>query len=407
LVAGVVPEPGDGILDYAHTEFPIRAMSQGLTGDFVAADTTTALTRPRVRVSVASFLNGTIVALAVLAHVTYEIPSLKVAQTGIELLLLALLFYACTTIVLDRWELLLLWMLALMTSISVLVNPFGVFLTDAKIYGLAVLAFLYFSHVHYKSRLILPVVVITIGMSLLWQIAPGVLMPLASLSRAEQFNMSRFGGFFLNAHFTAYFLATAFIYYGYRRRVNNLVGVIVVFLSASKFVFVSYVANLLSRLRIYQAVVRYRVMVGVALMVLVIAFVRYQETILGWFDGPILGSAVVILGQLLDARFYQYLTHPYPTDATFAAAEGVKVTYAGIDVGNEVALFTMYIQGGFILATLYLALLLKRTRYYRVFMIISLAHYGYLLSPLIVYMLVTYSREIGILRGDVDAQRPA
>ena len=72
--------------------------------------------------------------------------------------------------------------------------------------------------------------------------------------------------------------------------------------------------------------------------------------------------------------------------------------YHGRQIGNELAFYEIYIQGGFILATLYLAILLKYTRFYRVFILVSLLHYGYVMSPLIVYMLVTYSREIQLLR---------
>lgn len=354
-----------------------------------------------------TLLNEGIVALAIIAQVAYGFVALKSVQTMVEILLVAVLGFAIWRLKFDIWELLLLWVFLLMTVLSLFVNSFGVFLTDAKIYGVAVLTLLYFSKVHFTSRLIWPVFVINLVMYAIWQVAPSILMPLVNVSRSDVFNQSRFGGFFLNAHLTAYFMAIALIYYGYKRRRYAFLGVFLIYLTtASKFVVTSYVANLATRLRLYEKIVRHRVLSAVIVVSILYLLWQNQDQFLGLFDTRTLLSGLIILKQLFDPRFYsQYLTNAFPSDATYAAAEGLMVTHSGLEVGNEVALFTMYIQGGFLLATLYLGVLLRKAQYYRVFILISILHYGYVTSSLAIYMFLTYSREIDLMRETRNRNR--
>jgi len=347
-----------------------------------------------------AILNESIVVLSITAQVAYGFVALKGIQTVTEVLLLVVLGFAISRLKFDAWELLLLWAFMLMTAISLLINDVGVFLTDAKIYGVCILTLLYFSKVHFKSRVIWPVFVVNLLMYAVWKVSPGLLMPLASASRSEVFNQSRFGGFFLNAHYTAYFMAIAFIYYGYKRPPYAILGLFVIFwTTASKFVVTSYAANLATRLRLYERITRHLWLVAALTVVVLYLLWQNQDAIVELFNTTTLLSGVIILQQLFDPRFYaQYLGNPVPSDATLAATEGLKVTYLGLAVGNEIALFTMFIQGGFLLATLYLGMLLRNARYYRVFILVSILHYGFVTSSLIIYMLLTYSREIDLLR---------
>jgi hypothetical protein len=69
------------------------------------------------------------------------------------------------------------------------------------------------------------------------------------------------------------------------------------------------------------------------------------------------------------------------------------------DGGNEIGYFAVFNQCGFFLAIAYLIFLLKNTKHYKTFIILSLLHYTYVLSPIGVYMMVEYSRRIELLRN--------
>ena len=95
----------------------------------------------------------------------------------------------------------------------------------------------------------------------------------------------------------------------------------------------------------------------------------------------------VILSQVFDARLYRRV-NPLPGDY-LAIGNGLQVRYT-----NEIAPFAMCVQGGLFLTFAYLGVLLKHAQVYRTFIVVPLFHYSFVLSPLIVYMVVTYAHEI-------------
>ena len=342
-------------------------------------------------------LSEAIVLLSIVTQFAYNLASLKLVQTSAEVMLLAVLLYATTTVLFGRWEMVLLLLLVAMTGVSVAINPLPVVVTDAKQFGLATLTLVYFSRVRFRSALILPAVAVSVILIVLARIAPGVVAPFVSLAKDPDFNESRFGGLFLNAHFNAYFLAVAFIYYGYRVRLRGI-GTAAIFLTASKFVLVAYLASVAARFKVFQIISRYRLLLLALLVLAGALIIRNQDSIKVFLNAGVLNSAAVILEQALDERFHQMLLNPFPGDY-LAIVSDVKLSYNALSISNEIALFAMCIQGGTALALVYLTVLMRRTRYFRVFIAVSLFHYGFVLSPLIVYMLVAYSHEISALRA--------
>lgn len=336
-----------------------------------------------------------IVLLAMLAQLFFAIPALKVAQSGAEMVLFVLLIYACTTVRIGVWEAGLLALLAIMTAVSMFINDLAVLLVGVKQFGLAIFSLVYFSRVRFRSRLIMPAFVTSVLLILISRVAPGVVAPLIRISRSPEFNESRFGGLFLNTHYNAYFLAVALVYYGYRVRLFGL-GQVIVFLTGSKFVFVSYATNVAARYRIVRVFTRHpRIVLLLALVVAAVLWSRRLDMV-AWFNTTAWMSAYVILSQLFDPQFYRLVLNPLPGDY-LAIVNGLKGTYGAVQYTNEIGFFAMCIQGGLFLTVAYLALLLKHARAYRIFILVSLLHYGFVLSPLIVYMIVTYSREIRLL----------
>ncbi len=60
----------------------------------------------------------TIVALALISQIAYAFVALKPLQTGAEVVMLVLLFFACLGVTLSRVELLTLWVFDVMTTLS-------------------------------------------------------------------------------------------------------------------------------------------------------------------------------------------------------------------------------------------------------------------------------------------------
>ena len=340
-------------------------------------------------------MNELIVFLAMAAQLFFAIPALKVAQSTVEVVLFVVLIYGGTTIRFGVRESVLLALLAAATVVSMLINDLAVLLVGIKQFGLAVLCLVYFSRVHFRSRLILPAFMLSILLMLISRVAPSAVEPLIQISRSPEFNESRFGGLFLNTHYNAYFLAVALIYYGYRLRLFGT-GYVILFMTGSKFVFVSYLANVAMRYRLVRVLTRHPRIVLIATALLGAAIWSRRFDIIGKLDTVEWMSGYVILSQLFDPKFYHLVLNPFPADY-LAIVNGLKGDFGLVQYTNEIALFAMCVQGGLILTVAYLAELLKYARHYRTFILVSLLHYGFVLSPLIVYMIVTYSREIDVL----------
>ena len=362
----------------------------------VAAAKQTSSARPGVLPRVEG-MNEFIVILAMAAQLFFAVPALKTAQSTCEIVLFIVLLYACTTVTIGLGELALLALLAVMGVASMMINNLAVLLVGVKQFGLAILCLIYFSRVRFRSRIILPAFVASVGLIFISRLAPAVVAPLIQISRSPEFNESRFGGLFLNTHYNAYFLAVALVYYGYRVRLFGA-GQLLIFLTGSKFVFVSYAANVAARYKVVRIFTRYpRSVLFAATIVAVVLWSRRLELI-GALNRTEWMSAYVIFSQLFDPQFYRLVLNPFPGDY-LAVVNGLKGNFGAAQYTNEIALFAMCVQGGLFLTVAYLSVLLKHARPYRIFVLVSLLHYGFILSPLIVYMIVTYSREIICLPG--------
>ena len=263
---------------------------------------------------VSKVLNEGIIALAILQmFLSSTIPTLKVFQIPVEIILLLTLSLACTTVKFDRWQILLLFVFIFSTAVSFTTTELVVFSVNAKQNALGVLSLLYFSKVRFKSKLIFPVVAISVLLMIINRLKPDLMLSFIELSFKDGFNLSRFGGVFLNAHFNAFFLAIALLYYGQLRHLYG-VGAWIIYFTASKFVFVSYIANLLSTLSIVRYFRKYHHSFALTVILLLLigtyAFVNYSGMLIEFLIDknrvvPRYNSVIVILSQLADPVYYK------------------------------------------------------------------------------------------------------
>ena len=344
------------------------------------------------------FITEGVVALSIIQmFLTATIPSLKVFQPPVEIALLALLVYACTTIKYDRWQVLLLATFVSVTALSLMTTTLPVFMVNAKQNGLAVLTLVYFSKAGHHSRFILPVVVVTLALLGLNKLVPDALGPFIGMAFDPQFNLSRFGGFFLNAHFNAYFLATAFIYYGSKTRFFGF-DLVFLYITGSKYVLVSYLASQASKLGFIRYLTRFRLLMFLSLVLGVSFLIDNSRELIIFFDskpfGLSLNSASVIIMQLFDPVYYKIFLNPLPAELINVSADAAE-TYSGHSGDIEIGYLYVASQCGVFLGTIYLFMLFRNASYYRIFIFFSLLHVPYIFSPLIIYMMIFYSKDIG------------
>jgi len=345
-------------------------------------------------------LTEIIVLLSVLQmFLTASVPALKIFQIPVEILLGVFLIIGCLTIKHSRSHALLIIIFVTVTVLSLVNVSVSIFMVAAKQHGLAVLALLYFSKRCHKSTLIPIVVLATLSLLLMNFFSPKSVAAYINLASDTDFNNSRFGGVFLNVHFNAFFLATALIYYSYKTHLFGI-GFLIITITASKFILVSYVGNQIGKLRVFQYLSKSQV-VRICILALSFAiFLINSQEIISFFDsepfGLSLNSASVILMQLADPVYYTIMLNPLPSDV-ISVSDRALALYPGHDGYIEVGYFALASRSGIFFGGLYLFFLLRKAFYFRIFILLGLLHLNYIFSPLIIYMFLTYSKEIKII----------
>ncbi len=332
-------------------------------------------------------LNELIVFLMIILTIIFSFSQLKAVQTSIELLLFSFFIFVSIQYRFKKQEFLLVLVFWFVTAASFFLNSFSVFLTNAKALGLAIYTMLYFTRVHHRSKLIDVTAICSICLMVINFINPSILSPIVELSKFSDFNKSRFGGIFFNAHLNGYFIAVWLIFILYQNR-QYFPASLVVLMTGSKFVFVSYFFQGVPK-RIYK---KYLPMI---IFMTIISFLFLSRWLVQLFNTAKLVSLSVILYQLFDIRYYYYVLSIFPNDyvETIASAPLSEDFFnlAGAMIANEIGYFQLFYQAGNILAVLYLMRYFKLANVYTIFIIISMLHYGFILSPIVVYMMVVFS----------------
>jgi hypothetical protein len=226
-----------------------------------------------------------------------------------------------------------------------------------------------------------------------------------------EYNLSRFGGVFLNTHFNAFFISIVLIYYALMRYSVGVIGLCMLYLTGSRFILVSYLAQLLAVLPIPSSLTKYRKIIFILALILFGLFfflvVLNYSLILDYLDEAISEkrgnniSLMIILLQLADPAYYTLLLNPFPAPWQ-GYVESVNTPFTLIayshDGANEIGYFNLVNHCGIFLAVPYLIILLRNAKYYAVLILVSLSHNNLILSPLVVYMMIEYSRRITLLR---------
>lgn len=358
------------------------------------------------------FLNETIVVLSIFQiFLSATIPPLKFLQAPFEIVLIFLLGLGCSLIKLHRWHVWLFLLFLFVTLGGLIVSGTESFLVQAKTNAMGVFALIYFSQTPFRSKLVSPVFLITSLLLVLNFFNPDFVRPLIAVAFNTEYNLSRFGGVFLNTHFNAFFISIVLIYYALMRYSVGVIGLCMLYLTGSRFILVSYLAQLLAVLPIPSSLSKYRKIIFILALILFGLFfflvVLNYSLILDYLDEAISEkrgnniSLMIILLQLADPAYYTLLLNPFPAPWQ-GYVESVNTPFTLIayshDGANEIGYFNLVNHCGIFLAVTYLIILLRNAKYYAVLILVSLSHNNLILSPLVVYMMIEYSRRITLLR---------
>ena len=360
-----------------------------------------------------SLLNESIVALSMIQIILSSlIPAFKVFQVPVELTLLALLLVGCLTIKLDRWQISLFFLLFIATIFSLLTVDLIPSVTMGKNNILGVLTLIYFSKVPFNSRLVVPVFITTTLLISVNSFNSEIFYPLIELTYNTEFNLSRFGGVFFNAHFNAFFMGIFLIYFCQLRYELGFIGLLPLYLTASSTMIAAYLFQLATILPVTKVLINHSrklnfIIILFAVVAAIIFIVNYSSIL----DNLIseneanenrYNSFIVILVQLGEPKYYQQLIQPFPVNYALdsrAYSDYVPTVSGRLHSGeNEIGFFSLFNQTGIFLGLACLVTLMKKARFYTVFILSSLIHYNFVLYPISIYLVIEFSRRIQLIR---------
>jgi hypothetical protein len=205
-------------------------------------------------------------------------------------------------------------------------------------------------------------------------------------------------GLFLNYHFSAFFVSTYLLGYTYQKKsylidyfIVSLFGVFTsIFSYAGQKIYNIYFGNRKPLTLVKQYVIYF---------LSLFSFLFFIRSMLDSFEVPVNSvSGLVIFYQLTDIQTYIRTLNLLPSDIyefynkDLYDFSGTKIEgYTG--AGNEISLIQILVQGGLILGFTFLNFIVKNMSFYRVFILLSLIHYSYLFSPLIIYTMCFFGNN--------------
>jgi hypothetical protein len=205
-------------------------------------------------------------------------------------------------------------------------------------------------------------------------------------------------GLFLNYHFSAFFISIYLLGITYKKK-SYFIDFFIVSLFGVLTSMFSYVGQ-----KIYDYFLKNRKPLTLSkqysfYFITLFSFLFILRAILDSLNIPEgARSGLVIFYQLTDIETYfrtlkllpNDIYHFYDQDLydyTGTKAEGFSAT------GNEISLIQILVEGGLILGITFLNFILKNVTFYRIFILLSLIHYSYLFSPLIIYTMCYFENK--------------
>jgi hypothetical protein len=318
-------------------------------------------------------------------------------QHSLEFLLIIILLFLILPFKLSKIEQFLVAVFVFSQIGSFFLNNFQIFLLNAKQFGLAILSLIYFKRNAAKSFFINITVITCIFLvffEYIFKKFPFNITPY--LSTMQDSYGSRTLGLFLNYHYSSFFLAIFFIGFTLKKKIVY-VDYIILWMINAKTNFLGYIMHKLSKTyftNFFNNTKKLTIFIVSFLVLLVIS----NEYILESFQSYNYGfqSAYIIIKQIIDPKSILDSLYVFPHDLIKYLAEESLFDFPelggaeNLDRASELSIVHLFVQGGFFLAITYLYVFFKYFKKYNIFIFITLLHYSFFLSPLIIYLMSAY-----------------
>jgi len=321
----------------------------------------------------------------------------KGLQVSVELVLLMILL---TVILIERRlhkEEVILLVLFLFTQVgSFIVNDFATFMLNAKQFGLAIFSLVYFRRYQRESFLIHLIFIACVILVLL-QYYIFIQFPFdigRYLRTLSGHTATRPLGIFLSFHFSAFFIAICLIGYTYKRKVFFLDFYILLLINVKTSIFAYAGQKIITfinrRVGLFKSEGSQWLLFIGALVFVSTSLNLVLDIIINYYTVAY-SSGRIILAQLANPGTFLSAIYILPSNILEHSNTLAATNQLGKhDGANEVSLVVYLVQGGFFVTIMYLHLLTKTLSKYRMFILLSLLHYSFLLNPLVIYTMCMF-----------------
>ena len=345
-------------------------------------------------------VKSTLIIMLMVVHMLLASSKFDNLQILVEIVLIIWFSAGLMAVRFQVKEILLILVYGITLVVSFLVNEPTVALLGGKVMGLGILSILYFSKRKIDPSILRIVFIVNMSLTLIWVIT-GVNLTQSLSDQAGGSWKELTGrplGLFMSAHVSAYFSAIFLLYFLHRTRSFGL-GAILVFSTTSLFTLVAYLSQVLVTILARHIWLIFYSLLAFSCCIVIIVLInisgsgeRLLEVLLSPLSGLFAPHRIMGIGVILNQLFnFEVLIRVFtifPSDYRLLLENWTDI------FGNELILFTYLQHAGVLLLAVYLWVLRPKTQYFFIFSLVGLLHYGDITTPLIVYMLVTYSTLI-------------
>ena len=303
-----------------------------------------------------------------------------------EIILFLILLPLTLTFKLTKEEVILCLLFIFSQIGSFLINDVSIFILNFKQYGLAILSIIYFQHNNKKSMFI-NFIALFCCVIILYEYTFGK-YPVnltAYLDTMGEKLGSRPIGLFLNYHLSSCFLAIFFLSYSFPWKLL-IFDYLILFMINVKTNLLGFIVQKLYN----HDFIKTKVIIFLSFFFLITLFI-FKNSVLNLYliYGDV--SGYIILKQILDPITYTHGIFIFPQDVIKFLNNNEIYDYPELNniqvVSSELSIVRIFLQGGFFLATFYLIHFFKKFKKFKLFILISLFHYTFIFTPLIIFLM--------------------
>lgn len=324
---------------------------------------------------------------------------LKEIQIATEVLIIILL----SQIFLQKkfkYDLLILFIMFILVSISSLcINNFFVFALNFKIYLITILILFYYSRFKHIPDLLINIIFSILFLYPLFvrvfNIWPIESMPITN-ENGKSFLYSRPIGFFGSPHASSQFAAIYLLYYINKKKyLMSLFAIAALLLYNSSTAIFALLGQFFYNTicTITNKKINPLVFLILVIVILFLSLSIWDSMDLSGSNDFRLSSAKVIVPMIFDLNYYQGVLSVFPKSSDDLIAVQMN-TFS--EIGNEIGLIKIVVEGGVILSLTFLIVLFKRIKNISIFIMLTLLHYSYIMIlPLFLLFALKFDEEIG------------